>query len=46
MMSHCWAEDDIEGEDNATANRLPEDVIEDGFAIALLESSVAIVMMQ
>jgi hypothetical protein len=45
-MSHRRAEDDTEGEDNATANRLPADVIEDEFAIALLEPSVAIVMMQ
>jgi hypothetical protein len=45
-MSHRRAKDDTEDENNATINRLSADVIEDKFAIALLEFSVAIVMMQ
>jgi len=45
-MSHRRAKDDTEDKNNATINRLSADVIEDKFAIALLEFSVAIVMMQ
>jgi len=45
-MSYCRAEDNTENKNNATINRLSADVIENKFAIAFLESSVVIVIMQ
>lgn len=45
-MFYCQVRDNIESKNNATINKLFANVIKDEFAIALLKSSVVIIMMQ